>query len=158
MRYLITLMLALLGFATITSGQKQSSKTPQEQIIDLEKSFAAAIKTQDTVETKKFQTDTYFLAYTVLGMPIQIVPRQSWLTLLKDYYVTESFTIDDIKVNVYDNTAVAMLMFTQKATVRGQDRSGQFVLTDIWNKGNKGWLIAERHSTRPGPPVTMQAK
>ena len=158
MRYFISLMLASMGFATITSGQQQSSNTSQQQIIDLEKSFAAAIKTQDTMETKKFQADTYFLAYAVQGMPaIQIVPKQSWLNLLKDY-VTESFTIDDIKVNVYGNTAVAMLMFTQKAIVRGQDRSGQFVLTDIWNKGNKGWLIAERHSTRPGPPVTMQAK
>ena len=160
MKYFIGLMLVLLGFATITNGQQHSSKTPQEQIIDLEKSFAAAIKTQDTMQTKMFQADTYFLAYAVQGVPsIQIVPKQSWLNLLKDY-VTESFTIDDIKVNVYDNTAVAMLMFTQKATVRGHDRSGQFVLTDIWYKGNKGWLIAERHSTRPGPPVPagMQPK
>jgi ketosteroid isomerase-like protein len=153
MKYFIKLMMASLGFATIANGQQQSSKTPEEQIIDLEKSFAAAIKAQDTIQTKKFQADSYFLAYAVQGMPpIQIVPKQSWLNLLKDY-VTESFTIDDIKVNVYDNTAVAMLMFTQKATVRGQDRSGQFVLTDIWYKGKKGWLIAERHSTRPGPPV-----
>ena len=160
MKYIICLMLASIGFATITSAQQLSSKTPQEQIIDLEKLFAAAIKSQDTVETKKLQADTYFLAYTVTGMPIQMVPRQAWLSLLKDGYVTESYTIDDIKVNVYDNVAVAMLMFTQKATVRGQDRSGQFVLTDIWIKGNKGWLIAERHSTRPGPPVPagMQLK
>jgi ketosteroid isomerase-like protein len=160
MRYIITLMLVLPAFATITNGQQKTFNTVQEQIIDLERSFAASIKTQDTTETKKFQTDTYFLAYTVQGMPIQIVPRQAWLGLLKDSYVTESFTIDDIKVNVYGNTAVAMMMFTQKATVRGQDRSGQFVLTDIWNKGDKGWLIAERHSTRPGPPVpvNMQPK
>ncbi len=158
MRQFISVMLTLLIFATVTNGQQESPKTPQEQIIDLEKSFAAAIKTQDTVETKRFQSDTYFLAYAVQGMPsIQIVSRQSWLNLLKDY-VTESFTIDDIKVNVYGNTAVAILMFTQKAIVRGQDRSGQFVLTDIWNKGNKGWLIAERHSARPGPPVNMQPK
>ena len=160
MRQFISLMPALIGLATITNGQQESSKTPQEQIIDLEKSFAAAIKTQDTMQTKMFQADTYFLAYAVQGVPsIQIVPKQSWLNLLKDY-VTESFTIDDIKVNVYGNTAIAILMFTQKATVRGLDRSGQFVLTDIWYKGNKGWLIAERHSTRPGPPVPagMQPK
>jgi ketosteroid isomerase-like protein len=158
MRHFISLLLVLIGLATITNGQQQSSKTPQEQIIDLEKSFAEAIKTQDTLQTKKFQADTYFLAYAVQGMPtIQIVPKQGWLTLLKDY-VTESFTIDDIKVNVYDNTAIAMLIYTQKATVRGQDRSGQFVLTDIWYKGNKGWLIAERHSSRPGPPVNKQPK
>ncbi len=120
--------------------------------MDLEKSFARAIKSQDTMQTKHFQADTYFLAYTVQGMPIQ-----AWLNLLKDY-VTESYSIDDIKVNVYGKTAIAMLMFTQKATVRGQDRSGQFVLTDIWNKSANGWLIAERHSTRPGPPVSMPAK
>lgn len=158
MKHLITLLLATTALATIANGQHQSSKTPQEEIIDLEKSFAAAIKTQDTLQTKKFQADTYFLAYTVQGMPtIQIVPKQGWLAMLKDY-VTESFTIDDIKVNVYDNTAIAMLIYTQKATVRGQDRSGQFVLTDIWLKGDKGWLIVERHSSRPGPPVNMQAK
>jgi ketosteroid isomerase-like protein len=158
MRYLIRLMLASLGFVTMANGQQQSSKSPEEQIIDLEKSFAAAIKTQDTLQTKKFQADTYFLAYGVQGIPtIQFATRQSWLNLLKDY-VTESFSIDDIKVNVYGNTAVAILMFTQKATVRGQDRSGQFILTDIWNNGNKGWLITERHSSRPGPPVNMQTK
>ncbi len=157
MRHLIYLMVAFLGFAAKINGQQQSLKTPQEEILDLEKSFAIAIKTQDTMQTKMFQADTYFLAYAVQGMPIQIVPKQSWLTLLKDY-VTESFTIDDIKVNVYGNTAIAMLLYTQKAIVRGQDRSGQFVLTDIWHKENNGWLIAERHSSRPGPPVKLPTK
>lgn len=158
MKHFISLMLALMGLTTITNGQQNSSKTLQEQIIDLERSFAAAIKTQDTLQTKRFQADSYFLAFAVQGMPsIQIAPRQSWLNLLKDY-VTESFTIDDIKVNVYGKTAIAMLLFTQKAIVRGQDRSGQFVITDIWTKGKKGWLITERHSSRPGPPVNMQSK
>ena len=151
MKHLITLLAIATLLATITSAQIQSFKTPQEQVIEAEKLFAAAIKTQDTLQTKKFQTDTYFLAYTVEGMPIQIVPKQMWQTVLKDY-VTESFNIDDIKVNVYGNTAVAMLMFTQKATVRGEDLSRQFVLTDIWVKGDEGWLITERHSSRPGPP------
>jgi len=157
MRQLLSLILAATVFTTIANGQPHSSKTTQEQIIGLERSFAAAIKTQDTMQTKKFQADTYFLAYTVYGMPIQIVPKQSWLNLLNNY-VTDSFSFDDIKVSVYGNVAIAMSMFTQKATVRGQDRSGQFVLTDIWQKGKKGWLLVERHSTRPGPPVNMQQK
>lgn len=152
MRHFISLL--LLSIAAGGYGQHQSSENLRNEIIELEKSFAAAIKTRDTLQTKKFQSDSYFLAYTVPGMPIQIVPRQGWLNVLKDY-ITESYTIDDIKVNVYGNTAVAMLMFTQKATVRGQDRSGQFVLTDIWVKGDKGWLITERHSSHPGQPVNM---
>src|SRR3981081_755829 len=122
MKHFISLLLMSIALATTAIGQHQSAKTQENEIIDLEKSFAAAIKTQDTLQTKRFQTDNYFLAYAVLGMPIQIVPRQNWLILLKDY-VTESFTIDDIKVNVYGKTAIAMLLCTQKATLRGQDKT-----------------------------------
>lgn len=157
MKYLITLLLATITVATMTVAQQQSFKTPQEEIIYLEKSFAAAVKTQDTVQTKKFQSDTYFLAIGVQGMAFQIIPREHWLSNLKDY-VTESFSIDDIKVNVYGNTAVAMLLYSQKATFRGQDRNAQFVLTDIWVKGDKNWLIAERHSSRPEIPLATQPK
>lgn len=142
---------------SLSLAQQQSSKTPQDEIIELEKAFASAIKSQDTTRAKQFQTETYFLAIGVQGMPLQVVPRSRWLANLKDY-VTESFNIDDIKVNVYGNTAVAMLLCTQKATVRGQDRSAQFVLTDIWVKGEKGWQIAERHSSRPEIPAVVRPK
>ena len=157
MKFIITLLIPTIILATITVAQKQSSKTPREEIIDLEKSFAMAIKSQDTVQAKKFLSDTYFLAIGVQGLPLRIVPRESWLSALKDY-MTASFSIDDIKVTIYGNTAVAILMFTQKATVRGQDRSAQFLLTDIWMHGNKGWLITERHSSRPEVPAVTQQK
>ena len=157
MKHLVTLLFATTIITTMTSAQQQSFKTPQEEIIYLEKSFATAIKSQDTVQTKKFLSDSYFLAIGVQGTPLQIIPRERWLIGLKDYF-TESFSIDDIKVNVYGNTAVAMLMYTQKAIVRGQDRSGQFMLTDIWVKGDKGWMIAERHSSRPEIPAATRPK
>jgi ketosteroid isomerase-like protein len=148
----------LFLFLTIWAyGQPTSYDNPVQEIIEMEKCFAAAVQSRDSLQTKKYQTDSYFLAYTVEGKPIQIVPKQRWLAVLKDY-VTESYSFDDIKVNVYGNTAVAMVLFTQKATVSGQDRSGQFVLTDIWVKGNNGWLITERHSSRPGQAVNMQSK
>ena len=157
MKHLITLLLATTILTSISMAQQQSLKTSQEEIIDLEKSFATAIKSQDTIQTKKFLSDTYFLAIGLQGMPLQIVSRERWLSGLKDY-VTESFSIDDIKVNIYGSTAVVILMYSQKATVRGQDRSAQFVLTDIWIKGDKGWMIAERHSSRPEIPVTTRPK
>ena len=141
----------------MTTAQQQSLKTPEEEIIDLEKSFATAIKSQDTSQTEKFLSDTYFLAIGVQGTTLQIIPRERWLLGLKDY-VTESFSIDDIKVNVYGNTAVALLMYSQKATVRGQDRSAQFMLTDIWIKEDIGWKIAERHSSRPEMQAVTKPK
>ena len=141
----------------MTTAQLPGFKTAQEEIIDLENSFATAIMNQDVEQIKKLQADTYFLAIGVQGMPLQIILREKWLLGLKDY-VTESFSIDDIKVNVYGNTAVALLMYSQKATVRGQDRSAQFILTDIWIKEDSDWVIAERHSSRPETTAVVRPK
>lgn len=157
MKHFILLLMATIVLPSITHAQLAIQGNTCDEIIELEKSFALAIQSQDTLLTKMYQADNYFLAYTIQGMPIQFVPKQHWLSILKDYK-TESFTIDDIKVNVYGNTAIAMLMFTQIATVREQDRSGQFVLSDIWVKEDKGWKIAERHSSQPGRNVNMQSK
>ena len=33
------------------------------------------------------------------------------------------------------------------ATVLGQDRSGVFVMSDIWRHGPDGWRVWRRHST-----------
>lgn len=138
-------------------AQHESVKTYQDEIIKLEKAFAEAIKSQDTTRASQFQSASFFLAIGVQDMPIQIVTKSQWLTNLKGY-VTESYSMDDIKVNIYGNTAVAMMLFTQKATVRGQDRSGQFLITDIWNKGNLGWKISERHSSRPEQRSVVRPK
>lgn len=64
-------------------AQQHSAKTSEVQIIDLERSFAEAIKTQDTIQTRKFLSDTYFLAIGVQEMPLQIVSREHWLSGLK---------------------------------------------------------------------------
>lgn len=141
----------------MTLDQQQNFKSAEQEIIELETIFATAIKDQDEEQTKKLQADSYFLAIGVQGMPLQIIPQDKWLAGLKDY-VTESFSIDDLKVNVYGNTAIAIVMYSQKATVRGQDRSAQFVLTDIWIKEDKGWVIAERHSSRPETPTIIRPK
>lgn len=141
----------------MTLDQQQNFKSAEQEIIELETIFATAIKDQDEEQTKKLQSNSYFLAIGVQGMPLQIIPQDKWLAGLKDY-VTESFSIDDLKVNVYGNTAIAIVMYSQKATVRGQDRSAQFVLTDIWIKEDKGWVIAERHSSRPETPTIIRPK
>jgi ketosteroid isomerase-like protein len=147
------ILFAIVCANNSTLAQKAHSKTAQEEIIALEKSFSELVISQDTNQIKKLQSDTYFLAVGVQGKPLNIIRRNSWLKNLKNY-VVESYSIDDIKVNVYGNTAVALMLYSQKATSHGRDRSAQFVLTDIWVKKGKSWVIAERHSSRPEVPIT----
>ncbi|MEO8710545.1 MAG: nuclear transport factor 2 family protein [Parafilimonas sp.] len=138
--------------ATAQTGTAKTQNTSQmeKEITELEKQWAATIQKQDESQMDQFLADNYFLAIAIQGMPIRIVPKAVWLDNLK-FYRTESFNIDDIKVHVYDGVAIVLMMFTQHATVRGQDRSGQFLITDIWVKQEKGWRVAERHSSRPEP-------
>ena len=154
---LLSSVLLQVLLSGLCMAQQESAKTPQEEIIKLEKSFADAVKSQDTTQAGQFQNASFFLAIGIQEIPIQIITKSQWLANLK-YYVTESYNIDDIKVNIYGNTAVAMMLFTQKATVRGQDRSAQFLITDIWNNGNLGWKISERHSSRPEQRTAARPK
>jgi ketosteroid isomerase-like protein len=120
----------------------------EKEIVELETQWASAIQKQDELQMSNFLSDNYFLAIAIQGMPLKIVPKVAWLENLK-FYKTDALHIDDISAHVYGNTAVVSMLFTQKATVRGQDRSGQFMITDIWVQQDIGWRVAERHSSRP---------
>ncbi len=152
-----------IGFATAASillSQPASQKpatppTEEQQIIEMERQWAAAIQKQDVAAMSNFLSGRYFLAIGVQGEALKIVPREAWLGTLK-FYVTTSFKIDDIHVHVYGDTAVALMLYSQKATVKGQDRSAQFLITDVWIKEAGGWRVAERHSSRPEQPVAAR--
>ena len=128
---------------------------PEQAFIDLETRWARAIQAQDATQMSQFLADSYFLAIAAQGMPLQYVYRDKWLETLPAYNI-ESFSIDDIHVGIYGSTAIVSMLFTQKAIVHGQDRSGQFVITDIWVKLDEGWRVAERHSSRPEPQSAIR--
>ena len=157
MKTRLLILVSAILVTVSTSAQQQNLKAAEEEIIALEKAFAAAIKERDSLKAQSFQLNSYFLAVGIQGMPIHVVQRNRWLENLK-FYVTESFSIDDIKVNIYGTTAVALMMYSQKAKVRGNDRSAQFVITDIWVREGEGWKIAERHSSRPEVPDSSRPK
>jgi ketosteroid isomerase-like protein len=132
--------------------QKTEQRTAgvEPQILELEKKWNEAIQRQDVAAMPGFLSEEYFLAGGFQGGTLMIVPRAAWLENLK-VYETKSFTIDDAKVHAYGGTAVVTLLFSQQATFRGHDVSGQYFLTDVWVNGKDGWRVAERHSSRPAP-------
>ena len=129
-------------------SHKDSIANVEQEIIELEQQWASAIQKQDSTQMNHFLSESYFLAIGAQDQPLRIVPREAWIETLKEYR-TESFRVDDIKVHIYGTVAIVLMLFTQTATVRGQDRSGQFMITDIWNKQEDGWRVVERHSSRP---------
>ena len=126
---------------------QDSIKNVEQEIIELEKQWATAVQNQDSAQMNRFLSESYFLAKSAQGQPLQITSREAWLENLRPW-VIESFHVDDVCVHTYGETAVVLMLITQKATFRGQDRSAQLMITDIWVTQTDGWRVAERHLGR----------
>ena len=123
----------------------------EAQIADLERRWTAAFQRKDIAAMQRFLADGYALIIAVEGERLQVVPRNAWFESLEDYEIDEA-AIDQIYVRAYGDVAVAVMLWRQKASLRGADRTAQFTLTDIWVKQANGWRLAERHSSRPEHP------
>ncbi len=95
------------------------------------------------------------LAETVLDPDYQLMlvqpvpatmPRARWLAVLPDYLVSE-YDVESEQVDVDVDTAAVLSRVRMVATVLGQDRSGVFVLSDVWRRRDGGWVLWRRHST-----------
>jgi ketosteroid isomerase-like protein len=126
-----------------------------EEITEMEMQWASAIQGQDAAAMQAILADDCVLVVGIQGQPLKVVAREPLLATLPGYRV-ESFSIDDIRATRYGDLVVAVVLFTQKATAQGQDRSAQFLLTDIWVKTSAGWRVAERHSSRPELPPAAE--
>lgn len=66
--------------------------------------------------------------------------------MLEDY-VVHSLTVEHSVVDRDDDLALVLHRDEMSATVLGEDRSGTFVITDIWRLRDAGWKVWRRHST-----------
>ncbi|MGE5601642.1 MAG: YybH family protein [Nitrososphaerales archaeon] len=120
-------------------------------ISNLERQWAAAFGRKDVAALQNMMADGYSLVIAVEGLPLQVVGRDAWLEALGHYEIQEA-SVDHIHVRIYDCVAVALMLWRQKATLDGADRSAVFMLTDIWIDVSGEWKLAERHSSRPEHP------
>ena len=75
-----------------------------------------------------------------------VVPRAEWLRLLPDYDV-RSYEIQHRELDVRGGVGVVVQRVTMTAVVAGTDRSGTFVLVDLWSQDDGVWRVWRRHST-----------
>lgn len=106
--------------------------------------FQDCIENRDRALAEAVLDDEYAL---VLVQPAEVVmPRGRWLEVLDDY-VIHSLTVQHSVVDRDGDVAVVLHRDEMSATVLGEDRSGTFVITDIWRLRDAGWKVWRRHST-----------
>ena len=106
--------------------------------------FQRCIEERDASGAEDLLDDDYAL---VLVQPARaVMPRQRWLEVLADYLV-HSYNIEEQIVDVDVDCATVLHRVTMQATVLGQDRSGVFVISDVWRLRDGTWRLWRRHST-----------
>ena len=75
-----------------------------------------------------------------------VVPRAAWIQMLPDY-VVHGWEAEESKLEVHDGLGTVFQRVQMEATVLGEDRSGLFVISDLWVPVDDVWRIWRRHST-----------
>lgn len=84
-------------------------------------------------------------AVVILQPARAVVPRKQWLNTIADYRIHDYHVEDEI-IDVDGDLGVILQRIRMKATVRGKDRSGIFIHSDIWRRTDQ-WRVWRRHST-----------
>ena len=106
--------------------------------------FERCIRERDGRLAEKVLDPDYAL---VLVKPsFAVVPRSSWLGMLPDY-VVHSWEVQEQGLDVDGECAAMLQRVLMQATVLGHDRSGVFVISDVWRLRDDEWRVWRRHST-----------
>jgi len=113
-------------------------------ISDLTDRWQLTIEARDPEGASRFLSDEY--ALVILQPQPAVVTRDEWLRLLPDYIVT-GYSVEERMVEAGGDLCTVFQRVDQTALVKGVERSGIFILVDVWVRQATEWRVWRRHST-----------
>jgi hypothetical protein len=119
--------------------------TPQEQeLVSRSDRWDEVVATRDQ-DAALTVLDEDFALVLVHPTPAR-VPLSQWLATLPDY-VVHSWEVQERQVDISADVGAILQRVDMRATVLGQDRSGIFLVSDIWRRRDGEWWAWRRHSS-----------
>jgi ketosteroid isomerase-like protein len=106
--------------------------------------WQSAIEARDPVAAAQILAEDY--ALVVLQPQPAVVRREEWLRMLPDYDV-RGYTVEERIIEASRDLATVFQRVDQTAVVKGVERSGIFILVDVWLSEAGEWRVWRRHST-----------
>ena len=141
MRHALLVMVAVvmsgLGVAAIAADSSSDNDKAADAIRKLEQKWGAAAAKKDTGPMEEMLADDYCLT----SPDGHLVSKNDFIERIKDgTFVIDSLDYSDMKVRIWDKTAVVTGRITLKAKWADNDIGGQYAFTDTFiNRDNK-WL------------------
>ena len=115
-----------------------------DDIVERADAWQRAIEARDPEAAAEYLAADYALVVT--HPEIAVVPREEWLRMLPGYDV-RAYEIQHRSLEIRADVAAVVQRVEMTAVVNGTDRSGIFVLVDLWIDDAGAWRVWRRHST-----------
>jgi hypothetical protein len=160
MRKQSTLVLAILAFVLAPCVRAQNptaaelrelardKEIKQEELINLEKETARALQWNNGTLFRRVYGDD-FMGILPSG---QILDKAGWIASIEKSGVKyNSFIASDIRVRVFQDTAVVTCLWSSRGTQEGHPFSRQLRVTHVYIYGQRGWqAVASQETVLPG--------
>jgi hypothetical protein len=121
----------------------KTGRLAPDKLVRLERDLMRAVKERTLDVCERVLADEFTL---VTGRPgAEIRSRAEWLEVTADRYVLDTYEFESIDVSVYGHIAVVRTRHRQSATVDGDDRTGEYLTTDVWIRRGGRWQLVNRH-------------
>jgi hypothetical protein len=134
----------------ITSPALGDPEMQRQEIVSLEREAARAIQQNSGT----FFYRVYAEEYTGTLSHGQQVSKGQWIATIESPTVKyESFNASDIKVHIFQDTAIATCLWSTRFVIRGQHMSTQIRAIHVYVDTPNGWHVVSGQSTNLPPDV-----
>ncbi len=133
-----------------TQPQAQDPELERQEIVSLEKEAARAIQLNSGTFFYRIYSDD-FAGTLSHGQQIN---KLQWIAAVESPLIKrESFNVSDIKVRIFEDTAVATCLWSSRFTANGQHLSSQIRAIHVYIDTPNGWHVFSAQTTNLPPDV-----
>jgi ketosteroid isomerase-like protein len=129
---------------------KASVSSEGQELINAEHEWMTAVAKHDEAALRRIVADDFTM--TSAFSTGELENKDSFIKNATQGVKGMSFEYHDTQVHMYEDTGIVKTRVKISYTYNGQDRSGDYMVTDVWVKRDGRWQVATRHSSLPVKP------
>ena len=131
-------------------SQPPDAEVERQEIVSLEREAARAIQLNSSTFFHRVYSDE-FAGTLSHGQQIN---KTQWIAAVESPQIKrESFNVSDIKVRIFEDTAIATCLWSSRFTLNGQHLSSQIRAIHVYINTPNGWHVISGQTTNLPPDV-----
>jgi ketosteroid isomerase-like protein len=132
------------------SKTAESAAEIEKTILDLEKTMLEALRNRDAAALQTLLANDFLLSGINIGGTQ--TDKTRFINWVVKQFELKTFAVEKTALRVSASTAIVSYNYKRQASINGTAADGDFVVTDVWVKRGREWLLIAHHiSPLPKP-------